>query len=78
LVEKAAVLGFSLIRNHPFVDGNKRIGHAATEVFLLLNGFEIEASVDEQEQVVLDVATGKLDRKAFVEWLGAHVIERRG
>ncbi len=77
LVEKAAALGFSLIQNHPFVDGNKRIGHAATEVFLLLNGFEIEASVDEQEQVVLDVATGKLDRKAFTEWLAAHVVERR-
>jgi len=38
LEEKAAALGFSLISNHPFVDGNKRIGHAALETFLLLNG----------------------------------------
>ena len=38
LEEKAAALGYSLISNHPFVDGNKRIGHAALETFLLLNG----------------------------------------
>ena len=41
-------MGFALVANHPFVDGNKRFGHAAMEVFLVLNGFEIEASVDEQ------------------------------
>lgn len=49
LAEKAAVLGFSLIQNHPFVAGNKRMGHAAMEIFLILNGFEIEASVEEQK-----------------------------
>jgi death-on-curing protein len=43
LVEKASALGFSLIKNHPFVDGNKRTGHAAMETFLVLNGFEIDA-----------------------------------
>ena len=48
IVEKASALGFSLIKNHPFFDGNKRIGHAAMEVFLVLNGFEIYADVDEQ------------------------------
>jgi death-on-curing protein len=53
IVEKASALGFSLIRNHPVVDGNKRIGHAAVEVFLILNGYEIDASVDEQEQIIL-------------------------
>ena len=58
IVEKAAALGFSLIRNHPFIDGNKRIGHAAMEVFLVLNGFEIHASVDEQEELILQVASG--------------------
>jgi death-on-curing protein len=47
VVEKASALGFSLIKNHPFVDGNKRTGHAAMETFLVLNGFEIDASVDE-------------------------------
>ena len=38
LLEKAAALGFSIIMNHPFVDGNKRIGHAAMETFLVMNG----------------------------------------
>lgn len=46
ITEKAATLGFSLIKNHLFVDGNKRTGHAALEVFLVLNGFEIRAPVD--------------------------------
>ncbi|MBI4332415.1 MAG: type II toxin-antitoxin system death-on-curing family toxin [Chloroflexi bacterium] len=62
VVEKAASLGFSIIEGHPFVDGNKRLGHAAMEVFLLLNGFEVDASTDEQERVILNVAAGKLDR----------------
>lgn len=74
LVEKAAALGFSLIKNHPFVDGNKRIGHAAMEAFLILNGYEIEASVDEQEQVILGVAAGATSRGDFVAWLERHVI----
>jgi death on curing protein len=69
LLEKAAALGFSIIMNHPFVDGNKRIGHAAMETFLVLNGMEINASVDEQERVVLTIASGELKREAFVEWL---------
>jgi death-on-curing protein len=43
IAEKASAIGFSLIKNHPFVDGNKRSGHAAMEVFLVLNGFEIRA-----------------------------------
>ena len=75
LMDKASALGYSIIQNHPFVDGNKRTGHAAMEVFLLLNGFEIEASVDEQEEVVLQVAAGELDREGFTEWLHSHVIE---
>ena len=72
LLEKSAALGFSIIMNHPFVDGNKRTGHAATETFLILNGMEISASVDEQERVVLEIAAGKLRREAFVEWLKQH------
>ena len=72
LFSKAAALGFSLIQGHPFVDGNKRIGHAAMEVFLVLNGFEIDASVDEQERVVLAVASGSLTREAFTDWIEQH------
>jgi death on curing protein len=73
---KAAALGHSLIQNHPFVDGNKRVGHAAMETFLVLNGYEIEASVDEQERVVLAVAGGRMSRAELSEWLTRHVVER--
>src|SRR5471032_57962 len=52
IFDKAAALCASLVQNHPFVDGNKRIGHAAMETFLLLNGFEIDASVEEQERLI--------------------------
>ncbi len=69
LPEKAAAIGFSIIMNHPFVDGNKRTGHAATETFLVLNSMEINSSVDEQERLVLAIASGELGRKEFVEWL---------
>jgi death on curing protein len=69
LLEKSAALGFSIVMNHPFVDGNKRTGHAATEIFLVLNGMKINASVDEQERVVLAIASGELERQGFVEWL---------
>ena len=60
LADKAAALGFSLVCNHPFVDGNKRVGHAAMETFLVLNGWELAAGVDEQEQVILRLAAGAL------------------
>jgi death-on-curing protein len=74
LLEKAAALGFSIILNHPFIDGNKRTGHAATETFVVLNGLEINASVDEQERVVLAIASGELRREAFAEWLQRNTI----
>ena len=66
---KAAALGFSLIQNHPFVDGNKRIGHAAMETALVLNGVELIATIDAAEAVVLAVASGELDREAFSRWV---------
>jgi len=74
-VEKAAALGFSLIQNHPFIDGNKRVGHAAMETFLVLNHVEIRDSVDNQEKVILDVASGLMPRQEFADWLATHVIE---
>jgi death-on-curing protein len=74
LVEKAAALGYSIILNHPFIDGNKRAGHAALEVFLILNGYEIQAGVDEQEKIILQLASGELTREGFLNWLEKHVI----
>lgn len=75
--EKAAALGFSLIMNHPFIDGNKRVGHAAMEVFLYLNGYEIDATVDEQEAIILSLAAGELKRTQFLDWVRTYSISRR-
>ena len=69
LASKAAALGFALIQNHPFVDGNKRVGHAALETFLLLNGQELVSSVDEAEHTILGVAAGTVSREALGAWI---------
>ena len=76
LAEKAAALCFSLIRNHPFVDGNKRVGHAAMEVFLVLNGFELEAEVDDAESMIVGVAAGTSGRAELTEWIQKHLVKR--
>lgn len=68
-IEKASALGFSLILNHPFLDGNKRTAHAAMETFLILNGWEIQATIDEQENIILGVASGTISRDTFTQWL---------
>ena len=75
LVEKAAALAFSLSQNHAFIDGNKRVAQAAMETFLDLNGYEIYAEVDEQEQIFLQMASGELSRENLVKWLNGCMIE---
>ncbi len=76
LEEKAVALGYSLIMNHPFLDGNKRIGHAAMETFLVINGKEIKSTIDEQEKVILELAADKIDRKEFTEWVRNHITKK--
>ena len=78
IVAKAAALCFFIVMNHPFVDGNKRIGHAAMETFLMLNGYEIEASIDEQERIILNLADGSLGREELTAWLNSHIIHLIG
>ena len=56
----------------------KRIGHAAIEVFLLLNGHEMAASVGEQEKISLDGAGGKVSRIKLGEWISKHIVMRNG
>jgi death on curing protein len=73
LAEKAAALCFSIVQNHPFVDGNKRTGHAAMEVFLILNGYELDADVEETETVLLRLASGEMERHQFTGWVQAHL-----
>jgi death on curing protein len=76
LHEKAASLGYSLVRSHPFVDGNKRVAHAAMEVFLQLNGAAIEATVNEQEELMLGLAADRVSRQQLIDWLASHLVRR--
>jgi death-on-curing protein len=76
--ERLPRCGHSLISNHPFIDGNKRVGHAAIEVMLVLNGHEIESTVDEQEKAIIEVASGALSRDDFASWLEQRVVKCAG
>ncbi len=78
LVDKAAALCFSLVMNHPFVDGNKRIGHAAMETFLFLNGNELGADVDDAESLFLKLASGDVEREELVAWIAANLSPMSG
>ena len=70
--QKAARLGYGLIKNHPFVDGNKRIGAHVMMVFLCLNGIELNYTQKELEDVILGVAAGELDSDKLLQWLVNH------
>lgn len=72
LLQKAARLGFSLVSNHPFVDGNKRIGVHAMLVFLALNGVEIICTQDELINVGLGLADGSMGFEQLFQWLSEH------
>ena len=76
LADKAAAICFSLVMNHPFTDGNKRVGHAAMEVFLVINDHELAAGTDEQERLILELAASQLKRDEFAQWVREHVVKR--
>ena len=67
--EKAARIGYSLIANHAFVDGNKRIGIFVMMIFLEVNGVKIHPSVDEVIRVGLAVASGKMKYEELLNWI---------
>jgi death-on-curing protein len=70
---KATALCFSLVMNHAFVDGNKRIGHATMETFLVMNGFELVADIDEAEKTILTLAAGDLSREELHDWITSRI-----
>jgi death on curing protein len=69
VVEMAALYTAGLVRNHPFVDGNKRAGFVVGILFLELNGFRFIASEEDATQAVLSLASGTLDEAAYTAWL---------
>ena len=72
--QKGARLGFGLIQNHPFIDGNKRIGAHAMLVFLSLNGIDLQYTQQELSDMILAVAAGELPFEGMVKWVIAHQI----
>jgi death on curing protein len=66
----AAAYGWGLLRNHPFVDGNKRIALAATVVFLDLNGWELTCSQPEETAMILRAAAGETSERSWSDWIG--------
>jgi death-on-curing protein len=76
IAEKASVLAYSLSKNHPFLDGNKRISHAAMAVFLLLNGYDIDSTVNEQEKLFMDLANGQITRDELTAWLNQNIVPK--
>ena len=70
--EKAAKLGYSLISNHAFVDGNKRIGVFVMLSFLELNGIHIEAADEDVVSLGLGVADGRMEQKDILDWIHKH------
>lgn len=72
LFSKAAALGHSIIDNHPFVDGNKRVGFEAMRLMLRLNGYDLHASLDAKSKFVMEIAKGKLTEQGIADWLKAH------
>lgn len=72
--EKAARLGYSLISNHAFVDGNKRIGMYIMISFLELNGIKIDASNDDVVNLGLSVASGNANYDDILNWINEHKI----
>lgn len=74
ILEKAARLGYSLIKNHAFVDGNKRIGAHTMLVFLALNNIEVEYEDNDFTQLILGIAAGEISAEQLLAWLQAHVV----
>lgn len=71
--EKAAALMHSLVRNHPLVDGNKRLAWSAMRAFCILNGRDLAYTVDEAETFVLAAAAGDIDVPEIASWISDHL-----
>jgi death-on-curing protein len=75
LAALAAEYGFGLAKSHPFADGNKRIAFVATNVFLLINGYEIDAPEPEVVNAMVRLADGRLTRSRFAQWIRKYLVK---
>lgn len=69
IYEMAAVYGFHICKNHPFIDGNKRTTHAIMFLFLQLNGFDFQIDEQEHYTVMMAVAKGEMTKQQLAQWL---------
>ena len=76
LADLAAAYVIGLAKNHPFVDGNKRVAFLSLGLFLFANGHRLAASQLEATQIMLGVAAGELEEAAFAAWLRQHLAPR--
>ena len=72
IVDMAAAYTWGIVRNHPFVDGNKRTGFVVGVLFLELDGYRFNASEEDAAQMVLELASGNLDEAGYIAFLRAH------
>ena len=72
IVDMAAAYTGGVVRNHPFIDGNKRTGFVVGVLFLELNGYRFNASEEDAAQMVLELASGNLDEAGYIAFLRAH------
>jgi death on curing protein len=72
IVDMAAAYTSGIVRNHPFVDGNKRTGFVVGVLFLELNGYRFNASEEDAAQAVLELASGNLDEAGYIAFLRAY------
>lgn len=68
LIEMAAAYAFHIVKNHPFVDGNKRVGAVAALIFLDLNGVDLQLSEEELFDIIMSVATGEASKSRLAEF----------
>jgi len=78
MVEMASLYAAGIVRNHPFVDGNKRVGFVVGILFLELNGVVFNASEEDSTEAVFSLAAGSMDEAAFTEWMRANSKRVRG
>jgi death on curing protein len=77
ILEMAALYTAGIVRNHPFVDGNKRTGFVIGVLFLELHGFDFKASEENATQAVMGLAAGTLDEAGYTAWLRENAKRRR-
>ena len=75
IYDKAAQLCYGIANNHPFTDGNKRTALHSMYVYLIINGFDITATQQEVENLIIDVAAGNMTNTELADWLGENTIK---